>query len=196
MATLSPELEKIRLEAAENEQRLTALVQGLDEEKLAWRPEPGRWSIAEILTHLRLVNEACLPAVDRTIENARRKKLIAKGPSQPGWMDRLFVKYVEPPPLIRLPAPKVLRPNIDGSAGEALPRLLDSRRQVLARLETANGLDLKRARFVSPFVSFVRMSLLGFFLVFTAHERRHLWQGENVRLRLDGRLAPERHPPD
>lgn len=193
MATLSPELEKVRQEAAENEKRLAALAQGLDEEKLAWRPEPGRWSIAEILVHLRLVNEASIPALDRTIENARRKKLLATGPLRPGWMDRLFVRYVEPPPVIRLPAPRVLRPLIEGPASEALPRLLDSRRQVLAR-EAANGLDLRRARFTSPFASFVRMSLLGVFLVFTAHERRHLWQGENVRRLLSERLAPAQHP--
>jgi hypothetical protein len=184
MTTLPPELEKIRQEAADNENRFAALAEALAEQEMAWRPEPGRWSIAEILIHLRLTNEACLPSLDHAIEDARRKKLLAEGPFRLGWMGRFFVWYVEPPPMIRLPAPAVLRPLLEGPAGEALPRLLDSRRRVLARLEAASGLDLERARFVSPFASFVKMSLLAIFSVFTAHERRHLWQAENVRRRL------------
>ncbi|MDE3134945.1 MAG: DinB family protein [Acidobacteriota bacterium] len=189
MTTLPPELEKIRQEAAENERRLVALAKDLGEKQLDWRPEPGRWSIAEILIHLRLTNEACLPSLDHAIEDARRKKLLAEGPFRLGWMGRFFVWYVEPPPVIRLPSPAVLRPPVAEPAGEALPRLLDSRRHVLARLEAASGLDLERARFVSPFASFVKMSLLAIFSVFTAHERRHLWQGENVRRLLSERPA-------
>lgn len=191
MTTLPPELEKIRQEAAENEKRLVALAKDLGEKQLDWRPEPGRWSIAEILIHLRLTNEACLPAIDETIEDAQRRKLFAAKPSRLGWMGRFFVWYVEPPPLIRLPAPAILQPQMEGSPGNALPLLLDSRRRVLARLDAASGLDLERARFVSPFASFVKMSLLASFSVFTAHERRHLWQGENVRRRLDRQLKPE-----
>jgi hypothetical protein len=185
--TLVAALERIRQEAAENESRLRSLADGLGEEALARRPAPTQWSIAEIFVHLRLTNEACLPAVDRTIETARRKNLLSDGPFRLGLMGRFFLWYVEPPPVIRLPAPKVLVPLLAGPASEALPRLLDSRRQVLERMEAANGLDLVRARFASPFASFVKMNLLAFFSVFTAHERRHLWQGENVRRALGER---------
>ena len=193
MAALPPELERVRQEAAENEKRLVSLAEGLGDEDLAWRPMPGRWSIAEILIHLRLTNETCLPAIDHAIEDARQKELLARGPFRLGWMGRFFVWYVEPPPVIRLPAPAALRPLLEGPAGEALSRLLDSRRQVLARMEAASGIDLERARFVSPFASFVKMSLLAYFSVFTAHERRHLWQGENVRRALAKRLASKAH---
>lgn len=182
-------LERIRGEAEANEKRLQALVAELGETELAWRPQPKSWSIAEILIHLRLTNEACLPAVDRAIEEARRKGLLSEGPFRLGRMGRFFVWYVEPPPVIRLPAPKVLRPLLEGRASEALPQLLESRRAVLERMEGAAGIDLVRARFVSPFASFVKMDLLAMFSVFTAHERRHLWQGENVRKALEERGA-------
>lgn len=181
---LPPALEKIRQEAEANEKRLWALVAQLGEEELAWRPQRKSWSIAEVLIHLRLTNEACLPAVDRATEEARRKGLLSEGPFRLGRMGRFFVWYVEPPPVIRLPAPKVLRPLLEGRASEALPRLLESRREVLEQMDGAAGIDLVRARFVSPFASFVKMDLLAMFSVFTAHERRHLWQGENVRKAL------------
>lgn len=187
MKKLPEALEGIRQEAEANEKRLVALVAGLGEEELAWRPRPKSWSIAEILIHLRLTNEACLPALDRAVEEARERGLLSEGPFRLGWMGRFFVWYVEPPPVIRLPAPRVLRPLLEGRASQALPRLLESRREVLARMDGALGIDLVRARFVSPFASFVKMDLLALFSVFTAHERRHLWQSENVRKALQVR---------
>ena len=52
---------------------------------------------------------------------------------------------------------------------------------VIQRIEAANGLDLVRATFRSPFASFITMNLLTVFRVFTAHERRHLWQMSHTR---------------
>jgi hypothetical protein len=83
--------------------------------------------------------------------------------------------------VLKLPSPKTLRPPIAGAAGDALPRFLRSQQAMLERIEAADGLDLARARIASPFASFVRMSLFALFSVFTAHERRHLWQAEGVR---------------
>jgi len=50
----------------------------------------------------------------------------------------------------------------------------------MLRLDRANGLGLNRARFRSPFASFITMDMLAFFSVFTSHERRHIWQAHNV----------------
>lgn len=178
---LSAALERILGEAEANEKQFETLVAGLGEEDLARRPRLKSWSIAEILIHLRLTNEACLPAIDRAMEEARREGLLSDGPFRLSRMGRFFVWYVVPPPVIRLPAPRVLRPLLEGRASEALPQLLASRRAVLERMKMAERIDLVRARFVSPFASVVKMDLLSVFSVFTAHERRHLWQGENVR---------------
>ena len=52
---------------------------------------------------------------------------------------------------------------------------------MVARLEQANGLDLSRARFQSPIAAYIKMNLLSFFYVFTAHERRHIAQADEVR---------------
>jgi hypothetical protein len=91
---------------------------------------------------------------------------------------------VEPPPLIRLPAPKMLRPLDLGPPGEALARFLDGQQRMGERLDAAEGLDLVAMRFGSPLASYVRMNLLEFFAVFIGHTRRHLWQAENVRDRI------------
>ena len=186
--TLAPELERIRKEVEATNAKAVVLCRGLEGEQLAWRERPGRWSIAEILLHLEITTHVCLPSVDQAIDEARRKKLHGAGPFNIGMMGRLFVWYVEPPPAIKLPSPRVLIPMLQGPADEVLPRFLRSQQLMLQRLEAANGIHLTRARFISPFASFVRMNLLALFSVFTAHERRHLWQASNLRQQLEARL--------
>ena len=178
------ELERLRKEVEEINRQATALCDGLSEADLAWRPQPGRWSIAENLIHLRTVAEVFMPAVDAAIAGARAKNLCREGPFPLRLMGRLYCWYVEPPPKFRLPAPKILHPLLTGPATNALPLFLDSQKRWVESIEAANGLDLNRVRITSPLAKFVRMDLLTIFHVGTGHARRHLWQARQVRERL------------
>jgi len=190
---LVAELEKIRKEAEAASAEAGRLCDSLGEESLAWRPQPGRWSIAEQLLHLEATTHAFLPVVDQSIAEARSKGLTSTGPFRLGLKGQLFVWYNEPPPVFRLPAPKVLRPRMEAAVTEALPRFLKSQMLMMERLELANGLDITRARLASPFASYIRMSLFALFSVFTAHERRHLWHMAKLRRQLAERAeaAPQ-----
>ena len=174
------ELQGLRREADAARDELLALVAGLSEEQLCWRAAPGRWTLAEIVTHLSLTVQLCLPALDHALEEAERRGLRSLGPFRLTPMGRFFVWYVEPPPKIKLPAPATLVPRPSAAPGEVLPEFLRRQQQVVERMERASGYDLNRARFRSPFARFVTMDLLALFSVFTAHERRHLWQARNL----------------
>jgi len=52
--------------------------------------------------------------------------------------------------------------------------------QYVDRLHQANGLDLARARMVSPVLRWLRMPLGSGFAMMLAHERRHLAQARRV----------------
>ncbi len=181
---LAVELENIRQEIAALDAQARALCAGLSDAELGWRPEPGRWSIAENLWHLRTTSRVFAPAADRAIEEARRKGLLSSGPFRLTRTGRVFIWWVEPPPVLRLPAPKMVRPQVEGPAEEALAAFLESQQWMLQRVEAASGLDLNRARVISPLASYIRMDLLAFFCVFTGHGRRHLWQAANVRRQI------------
>ena len=152
------------------------VLSALPVEALSTRPSPRSWSISEILVHLRLTADQCLPALDAGIRDARSHNLLSNGPFELGLKGRFFLWYVEPPPKIKLPAPKVLAELPAMSPEEAVAAYRQGHQLVMQRLEAANGLDLVRATFRSPFASFITMDLLTVFRVFTAHERRHLWQ--------------------
>jgi hypothetical protein len=185
---LVAELEKIRQEVEAINTQVAALCEGLSEEDLAWRVEPRQWSIAEVLAHLQLTNHALLPSVDQAIEHARRRNLYSNGPFRLNMIGRLSLWLIEPPPRIKFPAPKSLRPLLKGPARDALPQFLESQQLVMQRVEASSGLDLARARVVPPVYSFVRTNLLALFTLFTCHERCHLWQAANVRQHLSPRL--------
>jgi len=184
---LVAELEQIKQELGACDDEVRRLCEGLGPEELGWRPSPKSWSIAETLNHLRITTEVFAPAAERAIRVAREQGLFSQGPFPMGRMDRIFVWYVEPPPKIRLPAPKPLKPPLEESTAEAaLQEFLDSQDLMIRQVHSANGLDLCRARVVSPIASYVRMSLLAFFNVHTGHERRHLLQVSGLRDQLQG----------
>lgn len=177
---LCRELLTLRDEADAAAAELQAIAASLRDQQLVWRSAPNKWSIADILVHLRITTEHCLPAVDHALQDAHRRGLRANRPFKLTIMGRFFVWYVEPPPPIKLPAPKKLVPILTCPPKDALPAFLRSQEAMMLRVERANGLDLNRVRFWSPFAGFISMDMLAFFSVFASHERRHIWQARNV----------------
>ncbi len=161
-----------------------SVCEGLREDQLAWRPHPEKWSIAENLIHLRITTECFLPSVRGALADCRRKQLSNPGPFRLGLYGRLLVRYVEPPPIVRLPAPRKLVPLLSGAPSQALSDFLSSQSAMLNELESAAGLNLAAKRFSSPLASYIKMNLVEFFSVFNGHSRRHLWQAAHVRDRL------------
>ena len=160
------------------------LCAGLSEEQLSWRPRPGRWSIAQNLAHLRATSEVFLPAVDSALEASRILGLLSEGPFMLGPFGRLIVWRIDTRPIIKMQAPKILRPQLLSSPTLELEQFLISQVAIRQRIAAADGLDLTAWRFQSPVASYFRVNLLEFFSAFNAHSRRHLRQANNVRRAL------------
>lgn len=164
-----------------NDQRCRDLVHGLSDEQLNWRPDERSWSIAQCLDHLNVANRIYLAPMLAGIEAARRKGAGRKGPIRPGFLERLFVGNLEPPPKWKLPAPKKIVPASSKSKAEVMEEWRLAQDEARALLSASAGLDLNGTRFVNPFLPLVRFSVGTGFLVIAAHERRHLWQAERVK---------------
>lgn len=171
---LSDQLEAIRRDAQ-------ALVEGLRSDQLAWRPAPGRWSIAECLEHLNRTAETMMPGIDAAIAEARAHGLTRRAPYRPGIIERFVLKGTEPPPKAKMKAVKTLAPATDFDPMAAVARFFDFQDELGRRIAACNDVDLARVKVPSPVASWLRYRLGFAFHFFLAHERRHLWQARQVR---------------
>jgi hypothetical protein len=88
---------------------------------------------------------------------------------------------MEPPVKRRLSAPSKTRPGSTTTREQILARYHDSHDRLRRLVTACADLDVNRATFKNPFVGFVRVRVGTAFRIMMAHDRRHLWQAEQVR---------------
>lgn len=178
---MNPAIEVYQSQLLTIRQDVPGLVANLTEEQFARSPGSNRWSMAHCFDHLSLTARAFVPAIDRAMEDARARGLTGTGPFAYSLFERLFLRATEPPPRLRMPAPKVLRPAPDKRMEAIVSEFMEWQDRLGARIRQADGLDLRRARGRSPAFPLLAWSLGSLIAVTLAHERRHLWQARQVR---------------
>lgn len=180
---LSEELARYRDEFRANRAKADQLGP-LSAAQFNWRPGQGRWSVAECLVHLNISATVFSKQITQAVASGRARGLVGQGPFDSGMISRWFLRMMEPPIKKRYKAPARFLPSTDTSY--QVGSVLDDFRAAGARwdecLESANGLDLARVKVPSPVVPLIRFRLGGLFAGQAAHERRHLWQAEQVTL--------------
>ncbi|HVO98191.1 MAG TPA: DinB family protein [Bryobacteraceae bacterium] len=183
---LDPEIAVLITEIDANLSHLESITHGLTPEQFQWSPGPGRWSIAQCIAHLNVANRTSLPAVEEGIAAGRAKGITGAGPFRYGFIATRFAASQEPPATRKFRAPKVFLPppKIDMASELAEYRRLSAELKRLTR--SADGLHLARIKTkmlaLPPALrAIVRMPLGGQLHLTTTHDRRHLWQAEQVR---------------
>ena len=157
-----------------------ALVRGLTPQQFMWSPEPGRWSVAECLAHLNATNALYVPAIREEISRAPRARGDA-GPCKLGWFERWFVGLMEPPPRRRFKAPSPFRPTATHDRDATLEAFAHFQDDYIELSREAAGVDLRRSRVPSPASRLISLGVPCALALMAAHERRHLWQAQQVR---------------
>jgi DinB family protein len=168
----------------ESRRRAEDVVRGLTPAQLSKRPHPAKWSIAECLAHLNVTASTVQRLMGRAIERGKQQKKTGSGPFDIGAKGRFLIWLAEPPPRIRIPAPRRVRPpaRIDDPLG-LLPGFLKAQDEWERLMREAQGLDQARIKFGelgSPF----RARLCAGVPWMMAHQRRHLLQAENVKRQI------------
>jgi DinB superfamily len=187
---LPTELQRVLDDIDDADRRGVAIAASCSDEQFYWRPLDGEgWSIAQCLDHLGVINIVYASAIRSGIEAARRRGSRRREPAKPGYFGGKFVQSMEPPVTRRFRAPRKGKPApmkerrliLDGyRAGHDLARQL---------ISDAATIDANRARFKNPFLPLVRFTIATGLFVIAAHDRRHLWQAEQVT-RAPGFPAP------
>lgn len=186
IASLAPDLRYVCEEFDLARRRATESFGALDDEPINRRPAPNRWSIAECLEHLCVTAEQYFPEIDAAIDQATAKNLRASGPFRYNLLSRLLERHLDTvSPKFKSKAPTVFQPVTPRTAEEIRARFSQIQDELIGRAHRANGFDLQRIKMRSP-VSRVLVLPLGMaYRILAAHQRRHLWQAEQVLRNLD-----------
>jgi DinB superfamily len=164
--------------------RAAQLVDGLSGEQFVLRPDPAKWSVAECLAHLNKTAEVVVKITRKGIAQAKEKNIRGEGPFRLGARGRLLIWIAEPPPKFRIPAPTSIVPPLTiDQPDRVLPEFMRAQDEWGRLFQEADGLDLARitlGSFFSPF----RCQMSGGLMWMMAHQRRHLWQAENVKRQI------------
>lgn len=158
------------------------LVRPLNDAQFHWSPEGGtRWSIAQCLEHLAVANELYGERVAAAVAAARSRGWKRRRPLRPGFFGRRFADSLEPPVKRRTKAPGKIRPASTLGRVEILRRYVQAHDRLRRAAREAIDVDANRATFPNPFIGLIRVKVSTAFAVVCAHDRRHLWQAEQVR---------------
>jgi hypothetical protein len=167
------------LESAEKQ--ASELIARTSTAQASWQPNSGRsWSIVQCLSHLARTNRVYAAAMYEAVARADvRSKLASQGIS-PGLFGAWFIRSMEPPVRTRMKARSKVYPLSQADPHEALAEFVDSHAPVRSVIEAASDMDVNHIRFKNPFIPFVRFTVGTGLLVISAHDRRHLWQANQV----------------
>jgi DinB superfamily len=184
--TLPQDIQRVIDQLDEADRHADALVANLSDAQFHWQPDAGRrWSVAQCLEHLAVGAEVYSTRMRGAIDHARQEGLVRRGPFAPGFFGRQFANSLEPPVRFRGRAPKAIIPSSTLSRAEILSRFHGSHAALKTMARESATIDANRATFQNPFLKMVRMKVSTAFHVINAHDRRHLWQAEQVIARPD-----------
>jgi hypothetical protein len=163
---------------------VTALLNGLTDAQVNWRPSDGRWSIAECIAHLSASGRIYLDPLDRAIQRGFDRAMFGGRDFHPSWFGRLLIAQMEPPPRRRMRASRKIVPQPVETGARLASEFDAMHRALIERIRKAASLDLSRVMVRSPLMRLLRMPLGTCFAFLLAHERRHLWQARQVRQEL------------
>jgi DinB superfamily len=183
---LDPDIAMLITEIDANLSHAESITHGLTGEQFQWRPAPGRWSIGECFAHMNITNGVALPAIETGISKGRAQGKTGQGPFQYGFVTRKFIASQEPPVKKKFKAPKVFAPPAEVDLDTTLAEYRRVAGELKRLTRDADGLHLARVKVTMPALpavlrAIVRVPLGGQLTLTTTHDRRHLWQAEQVR---------------
>ncbi len=155
-------------------------VNGLSAEQLMQRPAPNSWSVAECVAHLNISSKEYLPILSEALARAPRETS-AKSNLKMDVMGRILKWSLEPPYKMKTKTIGQFEPVAIGSPDHLAKTFGDLQEELKTKIVQAQGLAIDKVKITSPFNNRVKYNLFSAFQILAAHERRHLWQAQQVR---------------
>ena len=159
---------------------LLEVAEGIPASRFAERPEPERWSAAELLEHLARVESGCARVIAKRAAGARASGVAAEREesSRLGALDGRHVIDRSH----KLTAPEIVAPVGGFTRESSLDALAKSRAEFKRAVADADGLALGEVRHTHVVLG--EIDLYQWILFVGQHDRRHLPQLEEIAAQL------------
>jgi hypothetical protein len=179
--TLRPDLQQLLDELDAVDRATEALLCRVSDAQFFWQPNEGRsWSIAQCFDHLAVTNAIYGHAMAGAIEAARASGSQGGAPIESSFFGRQFLKSMEPPVTRRFRAPGKIIPRTHKTRDEIIRTFREGHERLREMIKAAADIDVNRAKFKNPIFGLFNVRVSTGLRVGPAHDRRHIWQAENV----------------
>ena len=158
----------------------------LRHEDLHFKPGANRWSIAENLAHLIVVNRTYFPLIEQIRNNTYKVPFLGKIPFLPKLFGSVLIEYVKPEAEeAKVKTFPIWEPSLLIDEGPILD-IFEKHQQALRRVRIQCEAPIQRKQIIaSPANNNIVYSLEDAFDVILLHEQRHLIQSKAVLALLD-----------
>ncbi len=168
----------------ENIEVLNSTVSKMSENQLNWVPNPGVWSIAQVLAHLNEYGRYYYPTFERKIDNTRFKSTKEAFMSSPlgrsAWKSMKLGNANNIKRKFR--AQKSYNPSLDPSLvkGDEVSTFIEQQNSFLSIIEKAQTVNFRRVKIPISISKIVRLRLGDALLFVAYHNQRHIQQIKNL----------------
>jgi DinB superfamily len=155
-------------------------LQQLQNTQLQQVPEPGKWSVAQVLEHLNIYSRYYIASIEKKLH------LSQTGPNKnftPGWLGNYFTRLMQPKEGVivkKMKAPKNAIPSPQPDGIKMLEEFIAHQHHLLNLLQIAKNANLDYIRIPISLTKLITLKLGDTFRFVVAHEQRHFIQIKNA----------------
>ncbi|MBA4251344.1 MAG: hypothetical protein C0425_06965 [Chlorobiaceae bacterium] len=155
------------------------------EKKINQRDDEKKWSIAENIAHLVIVNDSYLSQLEKTISNLSSDENSSGLEINKSFLGRIFLRINNPNSKMRYKTPKIFIPAIQRNDNSIIEKFLQSNEKLILLAEKFSFSNLSDVKVSSPLNSLIKFNIADIYLIINYHNERHLRQAKRVFEKLE-----------
>lgn len=152
------------------------------------RPNRKVWSVGECYDHLNIFGNRYMESIRYGMERGSTGSAESGQSFKPGLITRGVVKFFNPPYKLKIKTLKPFKPQSGASIDKetVLNRFTALQDSLIRTVQEARDkrYDLDKCNTSHPLFNWVKMTVTECYAIVEVHQRRHMWQAEQVMKHL------------
>jgi hypothetical protein len=152
----------------------------LSSEQLNWKPEPGKWSIAQCLDHIITSNKTYFPAFNKLLRHEYRLSFFQQLNPFKKSLGPMMVRNLGPQVTKKFTTPTVFQPSSSTLPASIVGDFRTHQQELRKYIHQLLQLDTKNLVMASPVTGMITYTLADAIRILTGHEQRHVNQAKQI----------------